>query len=194
MDMQRGPRYNAYAKLRESKLQINYLRQQQYQQQQEQEQENIQVVLQPTKIPTPPTKQVKFHSGVVSGRKGSSLIAQSVPDFSSMLRKENRKPATNILPTISSTATTLTPPLKNKNKGCGVLSSSIRGSSRSANSAAEKKKGVGVGGGILMARKSYANFDELRSFSSATANAINGESTRNSRVVGKKPVLRCREF
>jgi hypothetical protein len=189
MDMQRGPRYNAYAKLRETKLQINYLRQQQYQQ--EQEQENIQVVLQPTKIPTPPTKQVKFHAGVVSGRKGSSLIAQSVPDFSSMLRKENRKPTTNILPTISSTAT-LTPPLKNKNKGCGVLSSS-RGSSRSANSAAEKKKGVG-GGGILMARKSYANFDELRSFSSATANAINGESTRNSRVAGKKPVLRCREF
>jgi hypothetical protein len=195
MDMQRGPRYNAYAKLRETKLQINYLRQQQYQQQQQQE--NIQVVLQPTKIPTPPpTKQVKFHSGVVSGRKGSSLIAQSVPDFSSMLRKENRKPPTNILlPTISSTAT-LTPPLKNKNKGCGVLSSS-RGSSRSANSAAEKKRGVGGGGGgggILMARKSFANFDELRSFSSITANAITGENTRNSRVVGKKPVLRCREF
>ncbi|WJX82655.1 hypothetical protein P8452_65382 [Trifolium repens] len=192
MDMQRGPRYNAYAKLRETKLQINYLKLQQYQQQQEQE--NIHVVLQPTKIPTPPTKQVKFHAaGVVSGRKGSSLIAQSVPDFSSMLRKENRKPTTNILPTISSTAT-LTPPLKNKNKGCGVLSSS-RGSSRSANSAAEKKKGVVVGGGgILMARKSFANFDELRSFSSVTANAINGENTRNSRVVGKKPVLRCREF
>ncbi|GAU37787.1 hypothetical protein TSUD_158680 [Trifolium subterraneum] len=186
MDMERGPRYNAYAKLRETKLQINYQRLQQYQQ----EQENIQVVQQPTKIPTPPIKQVKFNVGVVSGRKGSSLIAQSVPDFSSMLRKENRKP-TNMLPTISSTAT-LTPPLKNKNKGCGVLSSS-RGSSRSANSAAEKKKGVG-GGGILMARKSYANFDELRSFSSVTANAINGESTRNSRVVGKKPVLRCREF
>jgi hypothetical protein len=180
MDMQRGPRYNAYAKLRETKLQINYLKLQQYQQQQEQE--NIHVVLQPTKIPTPPKKQVKFHAGgVVSGRKGSSLIAQSVPDFSSMLRKENRKPATNILPTISSTAT-LTPPLKNKNKGCGVLSSS-RGSSRSANSAAEKKKGVGGGGGILMARKSYANFDEFRSFSSIT---------RNSRVVGKKPVLRGR--
>ncbi|CAJ2651518.1 unnamed protein product [Trifolium pratense] len=191
MDMERGPRYNAYAKLRETKLQNNYLRLQQYQQQQEQEQENV---LQPTKIPTPPTKQIKFHAGVVSGRKGSSLIAQSVPDFSSMLRKENRKPPTNMLPTISSTAT-LTPPLKNKNKVCGVLSNS-RGSSRSANSAAEKKKGVGGGGGgeILMARKSYANFDELRSFSSATANAINGESTRNSRVVGKKTVLRCREF
>jgi hypothetical protein len=72
--------------------------------------------------------------------------------------------------------------LKNKNKGCGVLSSSIR-SSRSTNAAAEKKKGVGGGGGILMARKSYANFDEFRSFSSIT---------RNSRVVGKKPVLRGR--
>jgi S-formylglutathione hydrolase FrmB len=54
--------------------------------------------------------------------------------------------------------------LKKKNKGCGVLSSSM-GSSRV----------------FLMARKSYANFDELRSFSPIT---------RNSRVVGKKPVLR----
>lgn len=187
MDMERGPRYNAYAKLRETKLQNNYLRLQQYQQQQQQENE-IQVE---TKIPTPPTKQVKFHASVVSsGRKGSSLIAQSVPDFSSMLRKENRKP-TNIP---QPSTTTLTPPLKNKNKGCvgggGVLSSS-RGNSRSANAAAEKRKG----GGILMARKSYANFDELRSFSSATANAINGEG-RNSRVVGKnsKTVLRCREL
>jgi hypothetical protein len=70
--------------------------------------------------------------------------------------------------------------LKKKNKGCGVLSSSM-GSSRSTNAAAEKIKDVGSGGGILMARKSYANFDELRSFSPIT---------RNSRVVGKKPVLR----
>jgi len=185
MDMERGPRYNAYAKLRETKLQNNYLRLQQYQQQQQQQENEIQVE---TKIPTPPTKQVKFHASVTSGRKGSSLIAQSVPDFSSMLRKENRKP-TNIP---QPSTTTLTPPLKNKNKGC-VLSSS-RGSSRSANAAVEKRKGVG-GGGILMARKSYANFDELRSFSSATANAINGEG-RNSRVVGKnsKTVLRCREL
>jgi len=186
--MERGPRYNAYAKLRETKLQNNYLRLQQYQQQQQENEVQVE-----TKIPTPPTKQVKFHASVASGRKGCSLIAQSVPDFSSMLRKENRKPSNIPQPC----TTTLTPPLKNKNKGCGVgggVLSSSRGNSRSANAAAEKRKGVG-GGGILTARKSYANFDELRSFSSATANAINGES-RNTRVVGKnsKNVLRCREL
>ncbi|KAJ1443229.1 hypothetical protein SESBI_00517 [Sesbania bispinosa] len=84
----------------------------------------------------------------------------------------------------------LTPPSKSFNKACGVLSSS-RGS-KSAN-AGEKRRG---GDGVLMARKSYANIDELKSFSSATPNVINGESRggRNSRVVGKKKVLGYREL
>ncbi|XP_004492948.1 uncharacterized protein [Cicer arietinum] len=182
MDMERGPRYNAYAKLRETKLRMNYLRQQQQQQNEQDE----------PKIPTPPTKQVKFQVGLASGRKGSFHLAQSVPDFTSLLRKENRKPTNLIPPTI-----TTTPPLlksKSFNKGCGGVLSSSRGST-SVN--AGEKKRVAAGGGILMARKSYANIDELRSFSSATANAINGEirgGGRNSRVVGNKTVLRSRQL
>ncbi|CAK8542629.1 unnamed protein product [Lathyrus sativus] len=183
MDLERGPRYDEYAKLREKKLRLNYQTQQQDYQEEQQEKENVFE----SKIPTISTKQVKFQVGVASVRKGSSLVAQSVPDFSSLLRKENRKPTNNMVPSTM----TLTPPLKNKNKGCGVMSSS-RGGSRSVNANAEKRKGCG-GGGILTARKSYGNFDELRSFSSATANAINGE-IRNSRVVGKKSVLRCRDL
>ncbi|XP_058740007.1 uncharacterized protein LOC131612220 [Vicia villosa] len=181
MDLERGPRYDEYAKLREKKLRFNY---QQYQQQDYQEEQQEKENVFESKIPTISTKQAKYQTGVSSVRKGSSsLVAQSVPDFSSLLRKENRKPVSNNMQ-----PTTLTPPLKNKNKGCGVMSSS-RGGSRSVNGNGEKRKGYGGGGGILTARKSYANFDELRSFSSATANAINGES-RNCRVVGKKTVLR----
>ncbi|XP_058763983.1 uncharacterized protein LOC131637413 [Vicia villosa] len=181
MDLERGPRYDEYAKLREKKLRFNYqqYQQQDYQEEPQQEKENVFE----SKIPTISTKQVKYQVGVSSVRKGSSsLVAQSVPDFSSLLRKENGKPVSNNMQ-----PATLTPPLKNKNKGCGGMSSS-RGGSRSVNGNGEKRKGYG-GGGILTARKSYANFDELKSFSCATANAINGES-RNSRVVGKKTVLR----
>lgn len=186
MDLERGPRYDEYAKLREKKLRLNYQTQQQDYQEEQQEKENVFE----SKIPTISTKQVKFQVGVSSVRKGSSLVVQSVPDFSSLLRKENRKPTNNALPG----TTTLTPPLKNRNKGCGVMSSS-RGGSRSVNVNAEKRKGCGGGGGgILTARKSYGNFDELRSFSSATANAINGEIKNNRVVVGKKSVLRCRDL
>ncbi|KAL5058749.1 hypothetical protein RYX36_030353 [Vicia faba] len=179
MDLERGPKYDEYAKLREKKIRLNYQYQQQDYQEEQQEKENVFE----SKIPTISTKQVKYQVGVSCVRKvSSSLVAQSVPDLSSLLRKENRKPVNNNMQ-----PTTLTPPLKNKNKGCGVMSSS-RGGSRSVN--ADKRKGYGGGGGgILTARKSYGNFDELRSFSSATANAINGE-IKNSRVLGKKNVLR----
>ncbi|XLU55566.1 hypothetical protein S245_050214, partial [Arachis hypogaea] len=173
-DMERGPRYEAYAELRERKLRMKYPRQQEREEEESEE-------LEPKQLPTPPRKQVKFQSGL---RKGSSVsasaLAQSVPDFSAVLRKENRKPV-NALPSVME----LTPPSKSYYSKGGVLSSSSRGS-KSAN-AGEKKKG----GGILMARKSYATMDELRNFTSATANAINGEGSRGvgrnngGRVVGR---------
>ncbi|XP_061347093.1 uncharacterized protein LOC133292661 [Gastrolobium bilobum] len=185
MDMERGPRYEAYAELREKKLRMKYLRQQEDEEKEEPE------VVEPKLPPTPPRKQVKFQGGFASGRKGSSVLAQSVPDFSAALRKENRKPV-NMLPTVME----LTPPSKSFSKGCGVLSSS-RGS-KSAN-AGEKRRGGGGGGGVLMARKSYASIDELKSFSSVTANAINGESRiaggrNSSRIMGRKTVLGCRQI
>ncbi|KAK7340952.1 hypothetical protein VNO77_21671 [Canavalia gladiata] len=171
MEMERGPRYEAYAELRERKLRMKYLRQQEYEEEEAEEE----------KRSTPPRKQVKASSE----RKGSSsLVAQSVPDFSAALRKENRKPVVNMLPTVME----LTPPSKTKT-GCGVLSTS-RGS-KSAN-AGDKRRGFGAG-----VRKSYATIDELKSFSSATANAINGESrgVRNSsRVMAKKNILGYRQL
>ncbi|QCE12935.1 uncharacterized protein LOC114184047 [Vigna unguiculata] len=181
MDLERGPRYQAYAELRERKLRMKNMRQQEH----EEEEEGVEMEVE-AKVLTPPRKkQVKFQGSGVSGRKGSSssLVAQSVPDFSAALRKENRKPVNgNVLPTLME----LTPPLKS---ACGVLSSA-RGS-KSAN-AGEKKRG----GGVLMPRKSYASIDELKSLSSATANAINGESRgggRSSRVMTRKSVIGYRQ-
>ena len=181
MDMERGPRYEAYAELREKKLRMKYIRQQQ---REEEESEELEPKL---LIPTPPRKQVKFQGG--SRRKGSSVLAHSVPDFSAVLRKENRKPVVNVLPSVME----LTPPSKSFSKGGSGLLSSSRGS-KSANAGEKKKRG----GGVLMARKSYATIDELKSFSSATANAINGEGRgvgggRNGRVVGRT-VLGYRQF
>ncbi|XP_014497401.1 uncharacterized protein LOC106758908 [Vigna radiata var. radiata] len=182
MELERGPRYQAYAELRERKLRMKNMRQQ------EEEEEDVEMEVE-AKVLTPPRKkQVKFQGGVVSGRKGSSsIVAQSVPDFSAALRKENRKPVNgNVLPTLME----LTPPSKSAS---GVLSSA-RGS-KSAN-AGEKKRGGGGCGGVLMPRKSYASIDELKSLSSATANAINGESRvggRNSRVMTRKSFIGYRQ-
>lgn len=159
--LERGPNYNAYAELRKSRLHMKCLM---HEQQQEQEAHE----LEPTKPATPPRKkQVKFQA-CGGHSKGPFSIAQSVPDFSAALRKENRKPV-NTLPS-------MTPPSKSGNRV--VLSS--RGSK--SVSGGEKKNGGGV-----MARKSYACFDELKSFSSATAIAINGEGRggRSNRVMGK---------
>ncbi|KAK7381070.1 hypothetical protein VNO78_33594 [Psophocarpus tetragonolobus] len=143
--LERGPNYNAYAKLRESRLQIKCLMQ---------EQQEVLQEFEPRKAETR-KKQVKFQA-CGGHSKGSFSVAQSVPDFSSVLRKENRKPV-NTLPS-------MTPP----SKSCNRVVLSSRGS-RSV-SGGEKKKGGGV-----MARKSYACIDELKSLSSATAIAINGE-------------------
>lgn len=182
-DFERGPRYHAYAALRETKLRMKYTRQQEY----EQEEEKEGVVEAKVLTLTPPRKkQVKFQGAVVSGRKGSSsLVAQSVPDFSNVLRKENRKPVNGnmMLPPLME----LTPPPSSSKSGCGVFSSA-RGS-KSAN-AGEKRRAVG--GGVLMPRKSYASIDELKSL----PNAINGENRggRSSRVITRKTVLGYRHI
>ncbi|KAK4284207.1 hypothetical protein QN277_001069 [Acacia crassicarpa] len=153
--MERGPRYEAYAELREAKLRRKYARD--FEEDDEPE----------PKRATPPRKQVKFQTNLASGRKGSSVLAQSVPDFSAALRKENRKP-TNTLPSLPE----MTPPAKSFSKGNNGVLSNSRGS-KSA-SAGEKKGGGN--GRILMARKSYANIDELKSLSSYAASAISSEA------------------
>ncbi|KDP32967.1 hypothetical protein JCGZ_12998 [Jatropha curcas] len=161
--MERGPRYGAYAELRESKLKMKNLRQEEIEESDFKQ--------------TPPKKQVKFQANLTNSKKGfskSSVLAQSVPDFSATLRKENRKPPLE-----------LTPPSKNWAKVNGILSNS-RGS-KSA-SAGEKKTGI-------MARKSYASVEELKGLSMAAASAISGENRggRVGRGIGKT-VLGYRQF
>ncbi|CAI8594098.1 unnamed protein product [Vicia faba] len=231
--MERGPNYNAYAEFREKRLRLRCLM--------EVQEENLEIEVEPAKVATTITKQVrfqeenfeiesqklvaptrknvKFHSGLAygrrgslekevkfeieqpklvaptrkevkfqggvasEGRKGSYAVAQSVPDFSAVLRKENRKPS-NFLPSVMETKT---PPSSKSSfyKDNNMAGSSSRGSK--TESAKEKKKTIGGGGGVLMARKSYASLDELKSLSSATAIAINGEGRggRNGRVSRK---------
>ncbi|KAJ9682863.1 hypothetical protein PVL29_018735 [Vitis rotundifolia] len=153
--MERGPRYRAYAELRESKLRRKNARQE--------------ATDHESRL-TPPKKQVKFQGNSnATGRRA--------------LRKENRKPA-NPLPAVLE----MTPPATKSSKMYSVVAK--LGGSKSA-SAGEKKGG----GGGLMARKSYANVEELKGFSSAAANAINGENRggRTNRGIGKT-VLGSRQY
>ncbi|WCJ25358.1 hypothetical protein M5689_007247 [Euphorbia peplus] len=156
--MERGPRYRAYAELRDSKLRIKNLQ--------------TQIVVSDFKQ-TPPKKQVKFQTSVTTttSRKGYSVLAQSVPDFSATLRKENRKPPMS---------RELTPPSKN----WGGLSGS-RGS-KSASSAGEKRGGV--------ARKSYANVEELKGLTMAASAAINGDYRARRGITRSKTVLGYRQL
>ncbi|KAJ0043875.1 hypothetical protein Pint_18757 [Pistacia integerrima] len=151
--MERGPRYEEYAELRELKLR------------RKRQQEESYEVCEPK--PSPLKKQVRFQTNLTGSRKGSSVsnvLAQSVPDFSATLRKENRKPVTGTLE--------LTPPSKNWSRMNGNLSNS-RGS-KSAN--AGEKKGV-------MARKSYASMEELKGLSMGVSKDICGENRgRNGRA------------
>ncbi|XP_062107398.1 uncharacterized protein LOC133818510 [Humulus lupulus] len=163
--MERGPRYTAYAELRESRLRMKNARPPQ------------QELDEPEFKLTPQKKQVRFQTSLTSGRKGSSVVAQSVPDFSAVLRKENRKPS-NLPPTME-----MTPPGKTWSKvGSKVLANS-RGS-KSANGGDKKS---------LMARKSYASLEELKGLSSAASNAINGENRAIHRG-GRQTVLAYRAF
>lgn len=133
------------------------------------------------KLLTPQKKQVRFQASLTTGRKGSSALAQSVPDFSAALRKENRKPpaSTNLPPLME-----MTPPGKNWSKVSSKVLANSRGS-KSANGG-DKMRG-------LMARKSYASLEDLKGLSSVAANAINGEN-KGVRGGGRQTVLSYRAY
>ncbi|KAF2569387.1 hypothetical protein F2Q68_00026826 [Brassica cretica] len=152
---ERGPRYEEYSRLRESKLRMKRDFQRFLDEEEEAEAE-------------PKKKQVRFKikkqtrfgfSPMSKTRKAAptSSLAQSVPDFSAVIRKENRRPVNY---------NTTPPPPSSKSRNGGVLTGSASSSciaargSKSAN-AGEKKSGVGgrkaVGGGrsILGYRQVY---------------------------------------
>ncbi|CAN4079956.1 unnamed protein product [Withania somnifera] len=171
--MERGPRYKAYADLREKKLRIKHMKQSI-----PAEEEKF--------VVTPPKKQVKFQGSFITPpkrTKGSSILAQSVPDFSSALRKENRKPPPTMLPTLKEKSAT--PPLSGS-KTEKVYR--VVGGSKSVNSG-EKR----IGG--LMTRKSYANVEELKGLASVARSAINGDNrVGRTNKVAAKTVLGYRQL
>ncbi|VFQ75412.1 unnamed protein product [Cuscuta campestris] len=177
---ERGPRYRAYADLRESKLRLKHTKQPE----EDEEEEDLMVLTPP---PPPPKKQVKFQGSMVTPprrSKGSSVLAQSVPDFSYALRKENRKPPPP--PVVEKSATP--PPHGRKS---GKLVGGV--GSKSLNSGDKRS------GGGLMARRSYACLEEFKGLASAARNAINGDNRaagkgRNSSRVGPKTVLGHRQL
>ncbi|GER27278.1 protein phosphatase 2C family protein [Striga asiatica] len=158
--MERGPRFNEYSQLRERKLRSKKLTAQQ----------TPSEIYEPPPVLTPQRKQVKFGSDFATPPRrprAPSALTQSVPDFSSALRKENRKPAAAQLPPVAERS--LTPPegLRKGGRGYGRMG---RGS-KSTNSA-EKRSG-----GLMAARKSYANMEELKRLAVAAGKEINGGKT-----------------
>ncbi|KAK2996964.1 hypothetical protein RJ639_007666 [Escallonia herrerae] len=166
--MERGPRYKAYADLRESRLR--------------RKNKVPQSPPEPEPEPnlTPPKKQVKFQ-GFLADRVKSrpSAVAQSVPDFSAVLRKENRKPSSALPPVAEKAAT---PPASSRSSKLYGSAAKL-GGSKSANSG-EKRNGGG-----LMARKSYASAEELKALGLAARTAINGENRG-----GRKTILGSRQY
>ncbi|OIT38041.1 PREDICTED: uncharacterized protein LOC109239946 [Nicotiana attenuata] len=185
--MEKGPRYKAYADLREKKLRIKHMKQSIPEEEEEEEEEkdynNELFDL------TPPKKQVKFQGNFVTPpkrTKGSSILTQSVPDFSSAFRKENRKPPT-MLPTLKEKSATPPPAGSKSGKFYGVVGNI--GGSKSVNSGDKRNGG-------LMTRKSYANVEELKGLASVARSAINGDNRvgRNSSRIAGKTILGYRQL
>lgn len=188
--MERGPRYNDYAALRESKLRMKKKIEQEITNTQEKDEE---FSINFTPPPQLPKKQVKFQGILATppkkprGHHHSSVLTQSVPDFSSALRKENRKPppTSTMLPAVAEKSAT--PPLKSKS---GRFESIMgRLGSKSVNSGDKRS-----GGGLLMGRKSYASLDELKGLASDVRKEINGENRGGGRITRGKTVLGYRQY
>ncbi|KFK41099.1 hypothetical protein AALP_AA2G085600 [Arabis alpina] len=138
-NLSRGPRYGEYARLRESKLRMK----RDFERILKEEEERFFGGDKPRK------KQTRFgeENQIPENRRrlssSSPSLAQSVPDFSAMIRKENRRPVhSNLLP----------PSMKSRNAAVFAGSAS---STRGSMSAGEKKMG--------MARKSYATVQGSKS-------------------------------
>ncbi|KAL0701059.1 hypothetical protein Bca4012_057181 [Brassica carinata] len=170
----RGPRYGEYATLRESKLRLKREYETILKEEEERffggEKNKNQTRFGFTRedeIRASPEKKTRFGfkynpnpRRLSSSSSSSCSLAQSVPDFSAMIRKENRRPAnSNLLPR----RTDLTPP-PSKSRNAAVFGSACS-SARGSMSAGDKKR---------MVRKSYANVEDLKKVSIAAASGING--------------------
>ncbi|CAF2063532.1 uncharacterized protein LOC106353917 [Brassica napus] len=183
----RGPRYGEYATLRESKLRLK----REYETILKEEEERFfggeknkkpnqtrsGFTREDYEIRVSPEKKTRFGfkynpSPRRMSSSSSCSLAQSVLDFSAMIRKENRRPAnSNLLPR----RTDLTPPpSKGRNGAVFGSVSSARGSM----SAGGDKKRMG------MSRRSYANVEDLMKVSRAAASGINGGGGGGRKSIG----------
>ncbi|RID55421.1 hypothetical protein BRARA_G02685 [Brassica rapa] len=170
----RGPRYGEYASLRESKLRLKREYAMILKEEEErffggEKNKKLNQTREEYEIRVSPEKKTRFgfkynpNPRRLSSSSSSSL-AQSVPDFSAMIRKENRRPVnSNLLPR----RTDLTPPPSKSRNNAAVFGSAS--SARGSMSAGEKTKGK-----MGMMRKSYATVEGLKKVSMAAASGING--------------------
>ncbi|CAF2189139.1 unnamed protein product [Brassica napus] len=178
----RGPRYGEYASLRESKLRLKREYAMILKEEEErffggEKNKKLNQTREEYEIRVSPEKKTRFgfkynpNSRRLSSSSSCSL-AQSVPDFSAMIRKENRRPAnSNLLPR----RTDLTPPPSKSRNGAVFGSAS---SARGSMSAGDKKKRMG------MSRKSYANVEDLKKVSMAADSGINGGGGGGRKSIG----------
>ncbi|WZY76241.1 uncharacterized protein LOC103852361 [Brassica rapa] len=167
-EFERGPRYREYATLRESKLRLKREYEKILKEEEERffrgdkKQTRVGFTRQ-DEIKVSPEKKKRFGFNCVPAnanprRMSSSSLAQSVPDFSAVIRKENRRPVnSNLLPR----RTDLTPPPPSKSRTASGTVSSVRGSI-SASAGEKKSKGIN------------ATVEDLKKISTAAASAING--------------------
>ncbi|KAF2561543.1 hypothetical protein F2Q70_00015460 [Brassica cretica] len=180
---ERGPRYGEYATLREAKLRLKREYEKILREEEERffrgekKQTRIGFTRQDEIKVSPAKKRFGFNYVPANpnprrmSSSSSSSLAQSVPDFSAMIRKENRRPAnSNFLPR----RTDLTPPPPSKSRTASVFSGSVSSIRGSIWASAREKKSKGIN-----ARKSYATVEDLTKISTAAASAINGNGRKS---------------
>ncbi|ESQ47230.1 hypothetical protein EUTSA_v10027906mg [Eutrema salsugineum] len=170
---ERGPRYDEYSRLRESKLRMKRDFQKFLEEEEEEEPKKKQVrfegnpvISRVEEIFTPEKKKKQTRFGFSPRKTPSSSLAQSVPNFSAVIRKENRRPVNY---------NTTPPPHPSKSRNGGVLSGSVSSSSAAARGSKSASAGEKKSRGLMgLARKSYASVEDLKEISMAAASAING--------------------
>lgn len=161
---ERGPRYREYATLRESKLRLK----REYEKILKEEEDRFfggEEKKKQTRFGFTSQDEIK-PSPNLRRLSSSSSLAQSVPDFSAVIRKENRRPTnSNTLPR----RTDRTPP-QSKSRTASVFSGSVSCVRGSVSASGGEKRSKGM----MNARKSYATVEDLKKISTAAASAING--------------------
>ncbi|XP_010552215.1 PREDICTED: uncharacterized protein LOC104822635 [Tarenaya hassleriana] len=201
---ERGPRYGEYSRLREAKLRVKRDFEKFLSEEDERffggdgpkkkmkhvrfEDEIVVSQEQEDRVSPERKRPGRLGGKTVTNQRKSSVLAQSVPDFSAVIRKENRRPATN--PNALPRHLELTPPAPSSKirNTAGLGSASARGS-KSASAGEKKSRVMG-----MAARKSYASIEDLKKISRAAAPAINGHGGGRKAVGGGRTILGYRQL